>query len=427
MFGYNGRMTTPVINSELENAIYPKSITAAVAQLAWHGKHKKRCPDELIPAPEDIFRLLTTDSIYLTRVNRTESEKRLSKVLGKGTWSWQVQATANDSVIAAYGLLEAEKRIRPFGLDEVHAKWLAIPPNKRPHHPLEPVLHVWQNPPVPALANLRNNPILPSRVAQVEGDHSRAGNLFTLAGYAASSSEDCQQVLPGFEIVDIEGPVLHLALYDLAVGKLPTSQAAPMPLRLWIEAILSVPLDDRLEDHPVVMSVTLREFLSWLYPGERQPRPSEYWPALNKAILALDSVDARIPWEDPLTGRGGLRRVVSVGDIPRGPGKLDDLITVIVHLPPGSGVGPVIDRQRLRFWGTRSAPAYRAMLGLAYRWFDPGKTRIPLENGRYWHQSERPQDYAKLTEQELLTCVSRPVAINRAAICCSALIRSSKP
>ena len=176
-----------------------------------------------------------------------------------------------------------------------------------------------------------------------------------------------------------------------------------MPLRLWIEAILSVPLDDRLEDHPVVMSVTLREFLSWLYPGERQPRPSEYWPALNKAILALDSVDARIPWEDPLTGRGGLRRVVSVGDIPRGPGKLDDLITVIVHLPPGSGVGPVIDRQRLRFWGTRSAPAYRAMLGLAYRWFDPGKTRIPLENGRYWHQSDRPQDYDKLTEKELLT------------------------
>ena len=37
------------------------------------------------------------------------------------------------------------------------------------------------------------------------------------------------------------------------------------------------------------------------------------------AVEALDTMDARIPWQDPETGRGELRRVVSVGGIPRCP------------------------------------------------------------------------------------------------------------
>ena len=63
-------------------------------------------------------------------------------------------------------------------------------------------------------------------------------------------------------------------------------------------------------------------------------------PRLEAAVNALDSPAARIPWEDPVTRRGGLRRVVSVTDIPRGPGKLDDVLTLTVHLPPGTGAGP---------------------------------------------------------------------------------------
>ena len=35
-------------------------------------------------------------------------------------------------------------------------------------------------------------------------------------------------------------------------------------------------------------------------------------------------------------------RIVSVGDIPRGPGALDDVVRMIVDLPPGSGQGPKV-------------------------------------------------------------------------------------
>ena len=82
-----------------------------------------------------------------------------------------------------------------------------------------------------------------------------------------------------------------------------------------------------------------------------------------RAAEALDAMDARIPWVDPDTGRGQLRRVVSVGGIPRGPGALDDVVRMVVDLPPG--LGPMVT-PTLGAWGSRSAPAYNALLNLAY-------------------------------------------------------------
>ena len=75
-------------------------------------------------------------------------------------------------------------------------------------------------------------------------------------------------------------------------------------------------------------------------------------------------MDARIPWVDPETGRGGLRRVVRVGDIPRGPDALDDVVRMVVDLPPGSGQVPMVT-PTLGAWGARSAPDCNALLNLA--------------------------------------------------------------
>ena len=84
---------------------------------------------------------------------------------------------------------------------------------------------------------------------------------------------------------------------------------------------------------------------------------------------------------DPHEPRGferGERRLASRAPIApaRHPGldraSLDDDVTLIVRLPPGSTRGPQVDRERLRHWGKKSATAYRAMLGLAYRWFPAG-------------------------------------------------------
>ena len=157
--------------------------------------------------------------------------------------------------------------------------------------------------------------------------------------------------------------------------------AAPLPLRLFVEAVLAVPMDSRTSHTPVSMRVTLREMLAWPYPNPRKPRPNEYWPRLLAAFEALESPAARIPWYALETGQGGLRRIVNISDIPRGPGNMDDLTSIIVDLPPGSGNGPQVS-DNLRYWGVKSAAGYRALLNLAYRWFEPGRTHSPVGQGR---------------------------------------------
>ena len=181
----------------------------------------------------------------------------------------------------------------------------------------------------------------------VSPSHKRAGRLFSPAAHRRG-----QLVMPGFEVADSEGPALPLALYQLGQDNPERGggPAAPLALRLFVEAVLAAPYDERNVGQPVVLQVTLRDLLDRLYPGPRRPQPNEYWPRLMSAVESLDRMDARIPWHDPETGRGGFRRIVSVGDIPRGPGALDDVVRMIVDLPPGSGPGPKVS-PTLGAWG----------------------------------------------------------------------------
>ena len=105
-----------------------------------------------------------------------------------------------------------------------------------------------------------------------------------------------------------------------------SSMEPPLALRLFVEAVLCVPMDRRDGLRPVEMSVTLRELRDRLYPDSRLST-TQVLRALTRAADALDTRDARIPWEDPAIGRGGLRRVVSVQDLPRGEAYLDDELT----------------------------------------------------------------------------------------------------
>ena len=305
--------------------------------------------------------------------------------------------------------------------------WNGSPINERPREgfPLEILYLAWLKRPKLVSPNTRSSGrIIPSKLAHVAPGDRQAGKLFAYAAHVAYVAPEGgavpgqmafsgfpqpevarqQFVLPGFKDSDTIGPCLPLALYDL--GDAPATSrgpAAPLPLRLFVEAVLAVPMDSRDTHNPVAMRVTLRKMLEWLYPSPRKPRPNEYWPRLMAAFEALDSPAARIPWYDPETGQGGLRRIVNISDIPRGPAKLDDLISVIVDLPPGSGNGPQVS-DNLRQWGIKSAAGYRALLNLAYRWFEPGRTHFPVGKGRrrFWAQANDPERYPRLTDNELI-------------------------
>lgn len=269
--------------------------------------------------------------------------------------------------------------------------------------------------PVQATANLgREYRILPTNIAQLDVEtHPRGRQLAKFYAPAmhrpAGAHGRGQLWLPGFGIEGVTGPALPLVLYGLGEDNPQRGggRGAPLALRLFVEAILATPLVARHDGRPVMVQITLRELLGRLYPG-RRPKPHEYWPRLMASGEALDKMDARIPWEDPETGRGGDRRVVAMGDIPRGPSALDDFVTVVVYLPPGAGVGPTVS-PNLHIWGVRSGPAYNALLNLAYRWFEPGLTRRPVHGGKHWVPSTNAEDYPELTDVVVVS-ITRPLS-----------------
>ena len=294
-------------------------------------------------------------------------------------------------------------------VEAMAARWESLEPAQRPKFPLAPLVRAWHDRPRPAMLSTRTTGrIFPAKLAMAPRTDRRAGNLFSHAAHVGE--QEGELVLPGFQTARA-APALPLQLYDLGLGAAHSEKTtgAPLALRMFVESILAISQEDRRGDGPVAISIALRDLLDRLYPGPREPRPNEYWPRLMKAAEALDSMEARMPWHDPETGCGGLRRVVSVGDIPRGPGALDDLVRIVVDLPPGSRNGPQVS-DNLGRWGLKHRREYRALLNLAFWWHNPGQTVRPVGQradgkGRHWQQSAAAAYYPTMSDAELVDIV----------------------
>ena len=336
----------------------------------------------------------------------------LLHTLFQASCGWFISEDLNLKVWVSNGQDGALKSV-----SDVINTWANIPGSARPRLPLAPLVQAWfASQPRQAKTNTRKTGrIIPAKLAMAPETDRRAGRLFSHAAHIPAGD---QKVLPGFDY-DLHAPALPLALYDLGAGQHLNRRGnpgAPLALRLWISSILAVRQQDRRGDQPVALNISLRQLLQWLYPApldparkRRIPRPSEYWSRLMSVVELLDRNEARLPWYDPETGRTGLRRVVSVGDIPWGQGALEDYVRIIVDLPPGSEAGPQVS-DRLEKWGLVSDRAYRALLNLAYWWHDPGVTIRPVGNradgrGPFWAQTADPSYYPIMSDDQLVQIV----------------------
>ena len=302
--------------------------------------------------------------------------------------------------------------VAPIGpIEVVHERWMTWP-DPRPEHPLIPLMKAWQEwkalQPHDVQRNGRPDRLFPSSLAMCNANDHRAGRRFTPAMHLRSAEDGDQLIMPGFSsyVEDLATPALPLIFYDLGIGAgvERRGRGAPVPLRIWMESILSVSQADRLIYGPVGFNVPMGEFLEAIWPqpeigGRGLPRPNMYVPLLDQVSDILASKEARFPYVDQETGVPQARSLVLLGDFPREGGKTalrEGKVQIIVNLPPGAVDGPIMS-PRLATWGITSAPHYRALIGLGFRWWDPGKTHIPVGKGknRRWLRSKNPKAYGE--------------------------------
>ena len=267
------------------------------------------------------------------------------------------------------------------GFEAVHTIWEAGPTDGL-KHPLAALIEGWLLRPVEA--DCRETAILPATLANVR-DANAPATLFDLSEHERA---------PGFTPHPIEraylpdlapagneiAPALPLLMWDTSTEGGPRrGKGAPLPLRIWIEAVLALPTHERFSTRRV--SVHYGDLTGWLMPnGEYRQRD---FPAIRMALHCVHNL--RLPWELP-DGTGGSRSVVVVRDMPRTWNAYDDLVTFEISLPPGvNDRGPLVYRPALRRLGQKAALRYRAELGLCWLW-----DRYGAHNGRYI-QPTRPR------------------------------------
>lgn len=314
-----------------------------------------------------------------------------------------VYAIRDFCLLATKQPLELCKGAAPLvSVNIIHAAWERWGWPLRIKHALAPFVMAWNNFPHPIKPNTRDDRILSSRIAHVDVRDRRTDTLFTPATHLVVSAEGEPGVLPGWPERPRSHPALPLALYDLGLG--PTKNrggGAPVALRLWVEAILSVPMEERDKPHAVSLEVDLRTMRERLWPKSwRGYNTDRLRRVLEDISTALDSWEAAWPWHDPTTGKSGKRRIVYISDIGK---TLDDVMRINVDLPPGASTGPQVPNT-LGEWGAKDAAAYRALLNLAFQWYEPGRTHMPVgsRNSRHWIRVYDPSRYPHLDELDII-------------------------
>ena len=251
----------------------------------------------------------------------------------------------------------------PADMMEYNRRWLDLP-EPRPSHVVGILVDAWlSNQPVDR--DRRRPGILPESWRD-----SRHYDYLPLQNHPYPDPPGLmageQHLLPLAELQpSVIVPVLPLALYDSGTGPMATrGRGAPYAQRLFVEILLDVGRLDRVPGQTARVEITLRELVAWLWPnGWKRTRRGDRLgdlQILQRELLILDSI--RVLWERMLW------RLVAVQALPTETSHMEDRIVFRVEHLPGSEHGPMIDRDRLRRFGTVSAPAWRAYLRLAYLW-----------------------------------------------------------
>ena len=365
-----------------------------LAMAVWNSHQSADCPEEAIPTPEQVDSVITADTWAIEA--REEFSQRLTEVGTAAGTTYEVGSLA----------------------ELVHLSWRAARASgSKAKHPLAPLIQVWQTKrPLDVEAvrdadgKLRQDTIVP-RIAMRDGGGSRTDRLYLPPAHAAIDSEGQAVPLPGFEDTRNMSriPSLPVHLYDLGVnaGEARGGRgAAPIPARMLVKLAAAPSASVRHGKRFVSYRITLGDLRNALYPphyldgrDRRPPKVSRMWPRVREAIRVINQ-DAQIPILEGTTGYGRFHQLVRISEN-FGRIDLNMPIDVVLDIPPEVEGGVRLPRT-LDQWGAESAPAYRALLGLAFLWHEPGRTHAPTKDGR-WLRRTGIDPYDPLTDDNAIS------------------------
>ena len=161
-------------------------------------------------------------------------------------------------------------------------------------------------------------------------------------------------------------PSWLLAAFDAGGGaSLSQGRGASWVLRLWIAALLHVPIEKR-NGQPVALTFPVRDVAAWLHPDGWRNRRRD-WDRLPAALAGLGSL--RVPIEVLATAAGDREfRPVALVSCPALPSEWrggEALVVLDVRVPAAAAHGSRIDWRALCRYGSDSASAYRAFLAVS--------------------------------------------------------------
>ena len=281
---------------------------------------------------------------------------------------------------------------RVLTVSQLHRRWLELPGQGK--HPLAPLIEAWQeHAPVQVTPETRKDKRLLAVQVLPPTPERKRGMLF---GGLVNELRDAQ--LPLFQ--DLAPPVRKsVAILDLAdasgVPVMSKGRGAPLPLRLFIRAGLSVNPEDRRHSSSQ-FPVTVAELRDGLFPHGWQA--GRDWPRIKQALIAAR--DYRF------TDAGGGRwYMLALRRLPpenaHGLPDLKDHVVLNIAFPEGMTTGPEVDLPAMGKLSVESGPRFRAYIAAQSLAWKPGLTRrpVPGSSGRYgW--SRNPADYPVLTRAD---------------------------